>query len=553
MLAHASRRHGDRETRGLGKLYRHLVAASLRPRVAVILRLCVSAVIVGLSISCSSKPTDPKAVLPSDALVYLESNDLGAAVRAVTENPKFQQVAAGTPDFSVLDGVRIGIAVTGFETSEQALTEENSVLNFQPRFVAVIETNAWGWQTSKFVENALGEFVNEAYDGAIELEITTRTDGEFYVWTSQEGRKAYALQQGSLVFFGNDESAIERCQAVKRGEAESIANNAKVADGGERLAFGYVSTDGVGQIANIAGISLAMRASEEAEVKSFVARVLPEILRNSLKDLTWSAVKTESGIEDKFVAGLDEESARVFDETLVPESPGSPDLSGFVPRSAATTTRYMLRDPQVAWRSVVLTAQKKTDDASGALIGAFAGSVFEQFGIEEPELFFSAVASPLVTVRLGQEVEDAAIARIRDVAKLKASIAKEIGISRPAESQFGAELWKSEDGELAAAISGGVVVVGDAATVLKCLEATQVGNPDLSRQLATSDAVATTVARDSAALAALVQVLAEPKNGAPPTELGWVTETRFNKNGIERRTVSDFGFIGWLIERLAHE
>jgi hypothetical protein len=29
------------------------------------------------------------------------------------------------------------------------------------------------------------------------------------------------------------------------------------------------------------------------------------------------------------------------------------------------------------------------------------------------------------------------------------------------------------------------------------------------------------------------------------------TETRFNRTGMERRTVSDFGLIGWIIEVLA--
>jgi hypothetical protein len=148
--------------------------------------------------------------------------------------------------------VKVSVAVTGFETSEQSVTEENAVLSFRPRFVAVAETNAWGWQTTSFVENKLGEFVNEAYGGEVELDKTPRKDGQYYVWTSQDGsKKAYALQQGSLVYFGNDESAIERCLAVARGETESIAKSSKITEG-ERLAFGYISPEGVGQIANIA-------------------------------------------------------------------------------------------------------------------------------------------------------------------------------------------------------------------------------------------------------------------------------------------------------------
>src|SRR6185369_1297945 len=177
-----------------------------------------------------------------------------------------------------------------------------------------------------FIENQLGEFVNDGYDGDVEMQSTPRDDGKFYVWTAQDGRKAFALQQGSLVFFGNDESAIERCQAVKRGEAESIAKNAKITDDDGRIAFGYVSPEGIAQIANIAGVSLAMGASEEEEVKSFVARVLPEILRNSVKELTWTMAMGKDGIEDKVIIELDDESSRVFSETIVPGPSGTTQL-----------------------------------------------------------------------------------------------------------------------------------------------------------------------------------------------------------------------------------
>ncbi len=549
MLTQVIERHGDAGTRRRWDHNRLLRVCA--PRGLRVLFVGFIAIIAA-SLSCGSKPTDPRTVIPGDALVYLESNDLAKTLHAITDNPKFEAAAKFKPNLNVLDGVKIAIAVTGFEISEQSVTEENSVLKSRPRFVAVAETNAWGWQTTSFIENQLGEFVNEVYGGEVSMEMTPRNDGKYYVWTAQDGRKAFALQQDSLVFFGNDEAAIQQCLAVKRGEAESIAKNPKITDE-DRLVFGYVSTQGIGQIANLAGVSFAMGASEEDEVKSFVAGVLPQILRDSVQEVTWTASATEKGIEDKIVVKLDDESARVFDETLRPAEAGDSQIANFVPASAASSTRYLLRDPQIAWRSIVLTARQKTDETSGALIGAFSGSFFEPYGIENPELFLSAIDGRLVTVKLTADSEDAAvIALIKDPAKIRLSIAKEISFSRPAEKQFGADVWKSEDGELAAAFVDDRLIVGETETVLKCLETKQSGgNLDLVQQFVASDSVATTVVNENDSPGKFIDVLAERKNENERLAMKFKTETRFNKNGIERRTVSDFGLIGSIIEHLA--
>ncbi|HXK39794.1 MAG TPA: hypothetical protein VJ837_03100, partial [Candidatus Paceibacterota bacterium] len=503
-------RHGDRGTRGRGVVSKtaprlrvtttpRFNTASLIRRVAASLplRVAILAIAALFLASCGSKPTDPRTVIPADALIYLESADLGATLSAVVDNPKFAQLAKSKPDLSVLRGVKVSIAVTGFETSEQSITEENAVLKFRPRFVAVTETNAWSWQTTGFVEDKLGEFVNEAYAGEVELEKTPRNDGQYYVWTSQDGQKAYAFQRGSLVYFGNDESAIERCLAVARGEAESIAKSAKITEG-DRLAFGYISPEGVGQIANIAGVTLAMGASEEEEVKSFIATVLPQLLRNSVREITWTATRTDAGIEDRLAVRLDDESAHVFSETLIPANDRSGEIFDFVPAQSSTATRYVIRDPQIAWRSLLLTTKRKTDDTSAALIIAFSGSLFEPYGVEEPEIFLSSVGTPILTVKpTGDDDEVAVIAIVKDAGKIRSSLAKEIDFAAPPEKQFGADFWRSKDGEVGVGLIGETVVAGDIATVLKCLEAKQARqNKELAQAFAASDAVATTVASD---------------------------------------------------------
>ena len=462
-------------------------------------------------------------------------------------------MAASKPDVSSLDGIKLSVAVTGFETYEQTVTAENSVLNFRPRFVAVAETNAWSWQAEAFVEHKLGEFINDIYGGEVAMDMTPRKDGKLFVWTAQDGRKAYALQQGSLIFFGNDETSIEKCLAVQRGEADSIAKSGKISDAANRLAFGYVSPEGVGQISNIAGITLAMKAGDDGEVQSFIARVLPELLRNSLSEVTWTATKTEQGIEDKLAITTNAEVSRVFSETMTPGEARIDQLAGFLPSNVTSATKYNLKDPQIAWRSVLLTAQKQTDAVSGGIILAFSGSLFDPYGVEDPELFLSSVGPEILTAKFDPEGEDAVvIAPVKDLEKAKRSLAKELDLSKTPD-QSG--LWVSGDGELAAGVINGTLIVGHAESVRKCMQAKQNGENLLKhpqyKQFSETGAAAATLATDAETAGRVVEVLSEKKSENGGTASSYLIETRFNQNGIDRRTVSDFGMIGWIIERLS--
>src|SRR5438093_12689453 len=96
------------------------------------LHLCVFALIL-LSLSCSSsKQTDLRSLVPADSLVYLETNDLAAALQPIVDSKPFNEVARYKPDLSALKGVQVAVAVSGFETSEEQLTDEHSTARIQP-------------------------------------------------------------------------------------------------------------------------------------------------------------------------------------------------------------------------------------------------------------------------------------------------------------------------------------------------------------------------------------------------------------------------------------
>ncbi len=496
-------------------------------------------------------------LIPGDSLVYLESNDLGKTIGAITESKAFLQEAKSKPDLSVLNGIKLAVAVTGFETTEEKVTEENSILNFQPHFVAVVETNAWNFQALSFTENKLGEFINDVYGGGIELETSDKPDGKYFVWTAQDGRKAYALVQGSVIFFGNDASSIDKCLAVKRGEADSIVKDAKItALPADSLAAGYASPDGVAQIANMAGMSMAKSSSEEGEVQSFVARVLPELLRNSVNDMIWTSANTDAGIEDKILIGTKPEVGKVFSETLVPSDDTYSKLAIFLPTGLNSVTQYNLKDPQIAWRSILLTAEKQTDAVSGKLLVGFSGSLFEPYGIESPEVFLQSVEPQIITAKFDTEGEKVVvIARVKDAANIKTSIAKEINFLKPPEIIDFADVWKSESGEYAAAFVDNAIVLGDAEGVLACLQAriNYEKTPGYPLQYSDPKYVSISFARDAEIAGKIAELLADKKDAKEVAAAISITETSFAKTGIERRTVSDFGLIGSIIEQLGKD
>lgn len=509
-------------------------------------------------VSCQTAPTDSRSLVPGETLVYLETNNLAQTLDALTENETFKKLSAQKTDFSVLENVQIAVAVTGFETSEKQITDGQAILNFKPRFVAVAETHAWNWQVLSLVENNLDAFIKQTYGADLKLEKSNQDGGTFFTWTAKDGRKVFAFVLGSLVYFGNDATAIEKALAVKRGEAESFLQNESLArarsSAENALAFGFISAEGVAQIASLAGVSAAVEASEEAAPRSFIAKVLPQILQKSVREIVWTARKTEQGIEDFYQIQTVPEVSSVLKETLVPASNKQTESAEFLPPEVFSVTRYNLQNPQIAWRSLLLTAAKQTDAVSANILIAFSDSIFVPYGVADSETFLNAIGSDILTARFDAEGEKSiAIAAVKNAEAVKKSLSAEINFKKPAEKQGEAEIWKSEDESLIAAFVGNKLILGEAGTVLQSLQAKQSGlnftKTGHFQRLFGSGTMVVTFSKEIGSVEEIVEVMGNTKEIKEKVITTFLTETRFTQNGFERKTISDFGLIGAILEQ----
>lgn len=519
--------------------------------------------------SCKTQKTDLRTLAPNDALVYLETEDLGKTLGALTENKAWENLARQKPDFSRLENVPVAVAVTGFETSEKQVTDESSVLDFKPRFVAIADTHQWNWTTVSVAENQIGQFAKNAYGDDVKLEKSEKADAEFFVWTSRDGRKLFAAVSGSVIYAGNDEGVLDKCLAVKKGAAENLSKNESLARAREessndenRIAFGYVSPEGVAQIADLAGVSLAIKTSEENLPRSFVAKILPDILRKTTREIVWTARKSEQGIEDKISVKTDAETSSVLTETLAPSPNPSPanesQAAEFLPLQFESVTRYNLQNPQIAWRSALFVAAKQTDAGSAKMLLQFSSLFFEPYGVADGEMFLSAIDTPILTAQLDESGENrVVVAPVKNIEQLKKSLAREINFKSAPEKVGAADIWQATDEDLAAAFVEGKLILGEKQSVLDCLRAKEseqnFAKTVQFQRAAQSSAAAASVTKDAETAQKVVAVFGVEKETNKKYASFYTTETRFTGDGIERRTVSDFGLIGTIVEKFGGE
>lgn len=489
---------------------------------------------------------DLRSAVPRETLAFVHARDVGAVYGLIAKNSG----SNGQGISSYLDGVEIAVALTGFETSEQELTESASVLNVRPKFAAVAKTNAWSWQVSSLIDGPLNDFIVKEYGNGVIRGKRSARYGDFEEWTSADGRKAYAAAFDDLIFFGNDLDSIEQCLAAKRGEQPSLIEDQVLTDFVSEYpdseVIGYFPKRAVKKFADVAGVSAAVSGSKQEGIRAFVARLVPQILRSSVEEVFWTSKNRDGFFEDRISFVTNQAVSEVISETMKPGNAEPNDLIKYLPANTASVTRYNLRNPRISYRSLMVLAAKNADPASGRLIAAVSGSLLEPYGVADAEKFLESTGSELLTVQTnGASDASVAIVSVKDGGGLVGSLVPEIGVQRKAIMLDGMELWTSTDNSsMSAAIGDKVLIIGDTDTVLSSLKkegrSAAVTKKKVFDSLINSEALAATISLDEGEY----DFLNKARNRK---NYHYLSETSFSKRGVIRRYQSRFGLIGSLV------
>lgn len=484
--------------------------------------------------------------VPGSSLAYLEIKDVGAVYGSILTNAS--NAKTGAPDF--LDGIEAAVAITGFEASEQTLTARSSVLNIKPTFAAIVDTNAWRWQVDGLIDGPLNDFIRDQYGNKTKRSKHAGKYGDLLVWTAPDGRKSFAVKEGSRIILGNDLAAVESCQSASKGEVQSLLGDSELqefySENDDSQVIGYFPRRSIEKFADMAGVSAAVSGSEQEGIRAFISRLVPQMLRNGVDSVTWTSRNRLQYFEDHIRINTRNEVSEVFAETMKPAKADWERIADFLPEDTGSVTHYNLQNPLIAYRSLILTAAKSADPVSGRLIAAFSDSMLQPYGVSDAEAFLATVGPELVTLQTHRDEDaSAAIAIVKDREGLIKVLERSIGTSADPNIADGTVVWVSVDKSAAAAIAGDVLVLGDRGVVLDALKkkgkSSRLAGTREFNSLIRSEAPAATVGRDSRNYG--FQKSTKSENAGL-----YFSETSFSKHGITRRYESRFGLIGTLVD-----
>ncbi len=507
-----------------------------RTKMAVAGFILFTVLAAGLFIFYEDNGTELRSSVPADTLAFVAVKDLGKVYRAgASPGPSDPSV-----DFSFLDGVEVAVAVTGLQATEEELTGATSILSLRPTFAAVAETNAWSWQVDGLIDGPLNRFFESVYGKGTKKTLEEGKYGDLIVWSAPDGRASFAAVEGTLVFLGNDKPSLERCLAAHRGESKSLVEDAGLADpygqNPDAIAIGYFPRRAIEAFAEAAGVSAAVRGSDDGASRLFISRLVPQLFQNIVESAVWVSQLDEGEFTDEIQIKTNDRVSRIFSETMKESESRLGESVRFLPVGTTSVTRYNLKNPRLGFRSLILVAADNTDALSGRLVSVYSDAILETYGIARPEQFLASVEPLIVSFEVGDSERSAAVVRLKDRDAALAALLPEFKSATAGTIEGGAELWDAQG--MTVAITGSSMIIGEKTAVEAALA--QRGS---APQITKSDQFQSF--RDSRATAVSVTIDVDGADGARPSNESsfYLTETNFEANGIIRRYRSRTGLI----------
>ena len=545
---------------------------------------------------------DMAEYVPADSLVYVEANSLTEIVSAVTATDSWRKLAPaagiksdygnigwlsriaaltgiGSAETVVFARTQVAVTVLGFDASASDVGDDGSALRIVPRAALVAETHTGATRTRAAIEKLVGDLARRAYGSP--LVQRSESDEELRItWISpvDARRKIVVGMIESVAVIGNDETVVEACLAVRRGERPGLAGDREIgnmrarvgADGA--LAFGYIPPGNAGRLLEVAALPYVKQLP--SSVQSVAAGILPQLANRILGGAAWSTRAAPDAIEDTYFVSLQNGTAQRLRAPLAVASDVAPHAAAFVPADTHQFTRYNYREPAAAWRGLNAVISSQLDALTAPFTVLLLEAALKPYGIETPREFLVAVGSELCTARLDNEGDSTvAVVTVRDRDALRAQVRKHLGSGARLTREGDAEMLISTDEERgAAAFIADRLILGRTENVRRCLEARAaartLANSDDFKQAtlsaSTASPAATVTYTDDVEYArAFVLYFAgrrvvrsdTAEQRAFETALAQqpyaVSETHLVEDGFEKKTRSSFGQFGTLVERFA--
>jgi hypothetical protein len=536
---------------------------------------------------------DMSAYVPADSLLYLETNDLPNIAGGLINTDAWKALAPpagirpdagrigwlsrlvswtgiGSSETVIFSRAQVAVTVLGFEAADAGET-----LKIKPRYAVIIETHTGESRTRYAIEQRLGAFAKRAY-GDPRAEQKEADGAHFTTWSAPDGeRRIVAAIKESVAIIGNDESAVQACLAVRRGERPSLKGNPQLEEmrrrvgGGDALAFGYVSPEGAARLLELAGTAYATQISQDPRAQSAAATMLPSLAKKILGGAGWSAHISNGSIEDRYFMALQNGLAEKLKAAFASDQNAGLMTGDLLPANTYSISRYSYRDPAQAWKGLNTTVTSQFDTLGAILVGRLLDAALKPYGIEEPDSFLQAIGSEIVTARLDDSGSSTVtIVEVRNEKTLRDFVSKRLGIKPRSETIGDAQMLVSNNEKRdAASFVGNHLILGPEEKVRRCLQAltekrTLATTDDFQKSLqvvtGNTPSSVVTLTEEHATAQTFIEAMANQKGlrTSPVNQTALenalaqlryaVSETQLVEGGFERRTFSSFGQFGTL-------